>query len=479
MPGIFISYRREDSAGHAGRLFDRLAEHFGRERVFMDVVGIEAGLDFVDAIDKALSSTEVMVAVIGRNWLTGKDSAGQPRLSDPKDFIRLETGTALRRGIRVVPVLVQGAPMPAASDLPEDLVLLARRQAVELSDSRWDSDVSRFVKMLEGMASGGKKKLLLWSAIAVAVLAIGGGLAWYFQPTTVPDLVGKSREEARAALRTARLSPGKEALRAGSGRSPGMVIDQRPAAGERAARGTPVDIAIATETAVIRGNAVLSTSQLDFGTQTLAVMGAPQSVIITNTGAGPLKIATTDLEGDARSDYTITYNTCLGASLEARSKCAVRVNFIPASPGSRQARLVMRDESSGRLGDVALVGTGNALASAAKTARILHFQYANRQLCYGVDNAVTARIEPGLGDIRPLQKECVAYQPDATKTFTLVAVGEDGKEVKRQLTVKLNGSDLVLKSKPKSPRCTEILLRVQLGAPLTSADQALLQKECK
>ena len=275
MPGIFISYRREDSAGHAGRLFDRLAEHFGRERVFMDVVGIEAGLDFVDAIDKALSSTEVMVAVIGRNWLTGKDSAGQPRLSDPKDFIRLETGTALRRGIRVVPVLVQGAPMPAASDLPEDLVLLARRQAVELSDSRWDSDVSRFVKMLEGMASGGKKKLLLWSAIAVAVLAIGGGLAWYFQPTTVPDLVGKSREEARAALRTARLSPGKEALRAGSGRSPGMVIDQRPAAGERAARGTPVDIAIATETAVIRGNAVLSTSQLDFGTQTLAVMGAP------------------------------------------------------------------------------------------------------------------------------------------------------------------------------------------------------------
>ena len=139
----------------------------------------------------------------------------------------------------------------------------------------------------------------------------------------------------------------------------------------------------------------------------------------------------------------------------------------------------MRDESSGRLGDVALVGTGNALASAAKTARILHFQYANQQLCYGVDNAVTARIEPGLGDIRPLQKECVAYQPDATKTFTLVATGEDGKEVKRQLTVKLNGSDLVLKSKPKSPRCTEILLRAQLGAPLTAADQVLLQKECK
>ena len=97
--------------GYAGRLYDRLAAHFGADHVFMDVQGIEPGVDFVDAIERALGSCEIMIVLIGKDWLTA-DSAGRRRLDDPNDFVRVETATALARGIRVVPVLVEGAEMP-------------------------------------------------------------------------------------------------------------------------------------------------------------------------------------------------------------------------------------------------------------------------------------------------------------------------------------------------------------------------------
>lgn len=97
MGGIFISYRREDAEGHAGRLFDKLKEHFGKQRVFMDVVAIEPGVDFVDALNNALSSCDVLVSVIGKIWLSVVDGDGRRRLDDPLDYIRLETKIALER----------------------------------------------------------------------------------------------------------------------------------------------------------------------------------------------------------------------------------------------------------------------------------------------------------------------------------------------------------------------------------------------
>ncbi|HET7112501.1 MAG TPA: TIR domain-containing protein, partial [Pyrinomonadaceae bacterium] len=144
--GIFVSYRREDSAGHAGRLFDRLVEHFGRERIFMDIDTIEPGEDFVTVIDNAVSSCDVLIAIIGRNWLT---TSGTGRLDKPNDFVRIEIATALRRDIRVIPVLVQRASIPKPQDLPEDLVKLTRRNAVELSDLRWQSDVEQLIAVME------------------------------------------------------------------------------------------------------------------------------------------------------------------------------------------------------------------------------------------------------------------------------------------------------------------------------------------
>jgi hypothetical protein len=153
MDGIFISYRRDDSAGYAGRLYDRLAAHFGAERVFMDVEGIEPGTDFVEAIEAAVSSCQVLIVIIGDEWTRVTDAAGRRRLDDPNDFIRLETGAALQRGIRVVPVLVEGAVMPLADELPAELKSLTRRQAIEVSHKQWESSTGELIRTLEGILS--------------------------------------------------------------------------------------------------------------------------------------------------------------------------------------------------------------------------------------------------------------------------------------------------------------------------------------
>ncbi|PWB54538.1 MAG: hypothetical protein C3F18_06665 [Nitrosomonadales bacterium] len=280
MPGIFISYRREDTAGHAGRIFDRLREKFGRDKVFMDVAGIEPGVDFVEAIDRAVGSCDVLLVIIGKKWLTCDDASGKRRLDDPKDFIRLETATALRRDIRVIPVLVQDAAMPGEGDLPEDLKKLARRQATEIDDTHWDSDTAQLVETLAkllheepepaqsgsgGMAhapaqpgknpeipapvpSGKDKNKLVWifSAIVAVAVALGGLL--YFAPpdraAVVPDLIGISHDVAVARLGQARLRPG--VVRAvQSGRPAGTVIEQNPAPGSQLAPESPVNLVLA------------------------------------------------------------------------------------------------------------------------------------------------------------------------------------------------------------------------------------------
>ena len=149
MARIFISYRREDSGASAGRLHDRLREHFGRDNIFMDIDTIEPGLDFTEAIERTVASCDVLIAIIGRQWLTSTDAAGQRRLDDPEDFVRREIATALRRNIRVIPALVQDTSMPRAANLPDDLQPLTRRNAVELSDTHFHRDVDQLIVVLD------------------------------------------------------------------------------------------------------------------------------------------------------------------------------------------------------------------------------------------------------------------------------------------------------------------------------------------
>jgi tetratricopeptide (TPR) repeat protein len=146
---IFISYRRADSEGYAGRLFDRLSSHFGARNIFMDVAAIEAGVDFAKEIEQAVRGCDVLLALIGPQWLIVKDGQGNLRLEDPGDYVRLEIATALGRGIRVIPVLLQGAPMPGANALPEDLKALAMRNAITLSATGFHTDTDRLVEAIE------------------------------------------------------------------------------------------------------------------------------------------------------------------------------------------------------------------------------------------------------------------------------------------------------------------------------------------
>ncbi len=147
--GIFISYRRDDSSGYAGRLYDRLVAQYGPDRVFMDIDTIRPGHDFAEDIERALSDSLACIVLIGRQWESITSAEGRRRLEDPTDFVRLEVAAAIRRGVIVIPVLVEGASPPSAASLPVELQPLARRQAIELSNERWHYDVSRLVLALD------------------------------------------------------------------------------------------------------------------------------------------------------------------------------------------------------------------------------------------------------------------------------------------------------------------------------------------
>jgi len=150
LPGrIFMSYRREDTAYPAGWLYDRLTGHFARSQIFKDIDSIELGDDFVEAITTAVGSCDVLLALIGDRWLTVTGQDGRRRLDNPDDFVRLELEAALARNVRVIPILVEGARMPRADELPASLCKLARRQALELSPSWFDVGTGRLLKVLE------------------------------------------------------------------------------------------------------------------------------------------------------------------------------------------------------------------------------------------------------------------------------------------------------------------------------------------
>lgn len=157
MSKIFISYRRDDSAPWAGRLYDHIEAKFQPEQIFMDI-DMEPGLDFVEEIEGAVSSCDVLIAVIGPQWLGISDDAGRRRIDGEQDWVRLEIATALARKIRVIPCLVDKARMPRGAELPEDLALLARRQAVTLTHERFRADVERVTKVIARIL-GGKPKV--------------------------------------------------------------------------------------------------------------------------------------------------------------------------------------------------------------------------------------------------------------------------------------------------------------------------------
>ena len=154
MTTVFISYRRNDTSANAGRLSDWLKRQFGADNVFLDTEKIAPGETFPRVLEERLAASDVLLAVIGPRWASISDAAGNRRIADPKDFVALEVATGLRRGSRVIPVLVGGAPMPSADQLPPALQGLEKLQATAIDDSRFPQDFDNLVDAIVGRARG-------------------------------------------------------------------------------------------------------------------------------------------------------------------------------------------------------------------------------------------------------------------------------------------------------------------------------------
>jgi TIR domain len=147
---IFITYRRQDAGDVTGRIYDRLVKHFGRETIFKDVDSIPLGVDFRKFLGDAVGQCNLLLAVIGRQWLNCQSESGARRLDDPRDFVRIEIEAALQRDIPVIPLLVQGAGVPGENDLPPSLQALVYRNAISIRpDPDFHHDVDRLIKGIE------------------------------------------------------------------------------------------------------------------------------------------------------------------------------------------------------------------------------------------------------------------------------------------------------------------------------------------
>lgn len=189
---IFVSYRRDDSAGFTRAIYNELVEHFFQGRVFMDVEAIQPGLPFDEAIKAALDQCEVLLVMIGRRWLEPQAGGGS-RLNDPNDFVHFEIEEALARKVRVIPVLLDGASMPNQEALPESIRPMALRHAIEVSNSRFEYDVGRLIEIvrkalgetLSSETSGreqertDRKRVPYWLIGVIATIALSGVVVFY------------------------------------------------------------------------------------------------------------------------------------------------------------------------------------------------------------------------------------------------------------------------------------------------------------
>lgn len=440
--GIFISYRRDDSAGYAGRLYDRLAARFGSKQVFMDVEGIEPGTDFVDAIENAVGACAVLIVLIGDEWLSASDAAGKRRLDDPNDFIRLETATALTRQIRVVPVLVDGTPMPPTDSLPEDLRMLTRRQAVEISHKQWEASTGELIRTLERIleapaapppatpaanpgrpAGAGRPPVAALTAVLGAVLA---GLAWFYagRPGPAPDTA-----PAVAVTNDAEAPSGSVPSSSTSSRQPRLVT---------------------------------LAPGLDFGA---AAVGSSRAgaVRFGNEGTAPARLAKARLEGDDAASFRIVVSTCVGDLAPGRT-CEINLAYQPLSPASRRATLVVALADASQQVSVELVGTATAppspvpspTAEPAEAAKDRKLSVAGKaasadaaaaaadgrppqivawrgiseegggRLCYRTSLADEVELTPKPGVLEKTAGDCVRVALDAPTRFTLVARNSAG-----------------------------------------------------
>jgi TIR domain len=152
-PKIFLCYRREDTQGFARGIYESLANKYGHEQIFRDIDSTPAGVRFSAWIESRVGQCNVMMVLIGNSWASARDHTGQRRLDLPKDWVRQEIETALRRDIPIIPVRVQGAPMPSEDELPPSIADLTSFQSAEVADSRWAFDMGLLIQAIDDLTS--------------------------------------------------------------------------------------------------------------------------------------------------------------------------------------------------------------------------------------------------------------------------------------------------------------------------------------
>lgn len=169
MPAVFVSYRRNDTGGEAGRLSDTFQQNLGTKLTCRDVANIPLGAEFDAVLERELTAAKIVLVLIGPVWLVEL----QRRLTQPQiDYLRVEVATALAKGKRVIPVLLKGAALPTAQDLPEDLGSLAKHQAMTLRDESWSQDVDRLIDAIGRPYRWGMLALRAVVALIAIVVAV-------------------------------------------------------------------------------------------------------------------------------------------------------------------------------------------------------------------------------------------------------------------------------------------------------------------
>jgi len=259
MGGVFISYRRDDAGGHAGRLFDHLSSAFGADDVFMDVDDIRRGDSFGETLTERLQQSDVLLAVIGKRWLTLTDAGGIRRLDKPDDWVRAEIRGALASKTLVIPVLVGGATLPGPADLPDDLRALPERQMAEVRDGAWGDDIAQLYTDIKRRRARGTwlatlREHRVSAAVVVALaLAMGGYSAYVYALSTravVPLVSGVTLERATQTLADAGLQVGAVSRRATNDYPPDWVLEQNPPTQASIRKGTAVGLIVAAPKAV-------------------------------------------------------------------------------------------------------------------------------------------------------------------------------------------------------------------------------------
>ncbi|MEZ6030777.1 MAG: TIR domain-containing protein [Hyphomonadaceae bacterium] len=328
MQKIFISYRRQDSQYQADRLYEALKKRVrnAKHNIFIDVDHIPAGVDFTQHLDDQVSKCDVLLALIGPEWLTLKDPAnGLPRLYDPKDFVRIEIASALRRDIPVVPLLLDGTPFPSEDSLPEDLRGLARRNGVEIRRLTFDADVDRLIRGLRSRPADKPRPWLRGSDPSPKQAE--EGLTPEQMPGPSPDPVVPALQPIATTVE----GPNVDVVRVSQNTTPDPVaqvepsITTRPEAPQRRS-GVALIAALGVVAAAVGGATVWLMPKEQSSTPkppVAAVVGAdaPPLELVDRTGqpAGALASSTASFDGDPATQAAMTFwwtESGLGSNLQ-------------------------------------------------------------------------------------------------------------------------------------------------------------------